>query len=113
LGSCRKKMKRVRFWDELFNPDELHLPKFCPNCGKELPPRQAFVRIPFWLDSDRKETKENPYRGIGYDIECPSCDWSGDIIPDDDLTKVHNIVLEERVLYKRKNRPWKIRKRIS
>lgn len=94
-----------KFWDKVFHGDEIHPPLHCPNCGAELPKTQEH-RMPFWVDSAREETHEKPFRGIGYDTYCPKCDWSGDIIPDSDRNKVHNIGKDGKVYEGIDGRDW-------
>lgn len=64
----------------------LHYPHFCPNCGHHLNSVQ-----PYWEDSSRPETIDNPFKGMGYDCYCRTCHWSGSIIPDADREVVDNI----------------------
>lgn len=90
MGSFRgdkTKKKIEKFWDKVFKPDGLHPPEYCPNCGAKL--TRDF--IPFWNDSSRRETPQDPYKEIGYDTYCSNCDWSGDIIPDADRNVIHNV----------------------
>lgn len=54
-------------------------PIFCPNCGKK-----RLDAVEYWIYSDWPETPEKPYHGIGYDVYCKSCEWSGNIEPDED-----------------------------
>lgn len=101
----KRKKKIKKFWEKIFNPDDFHPPKYCPECGSKIP-QTTWHRASFWADSSRKETYENPFRGIGYDVYCPSCDWSGDIIPDEDGDKIHNIGKDGKVYEDSQGRDW-------
>lgn len=48
-------------------------PKFCPDCGAALTGETAVVGI-----------IEDRSRDGGYDCYCASCEWSGDIWPDNE-----------------------------
>lgn len=104
MGSVKGfKIQKPSFWKKLFETDDIHVPKYCPNCGKQLQEKE--VRVVFWADSSRKETPKDPYKGLGYDTYCPNCEWSGDIIPDEDRNIVHNIDKNGKC-YTRKGKDW-------
>lgn len=48
-------------------------PKHCPNCGAAHVSAVAFER-----------TYPNVRGETGYDCYCAQCEWSGDIMPDDE-----------------------------
>lgn len=49
-------------------------PNHCPNCGKALPEGNQYA-MP--IISEGSHASDG-----GYDVYCPSCRWSGDIMPD-------------------------------
>lgn len=108
MGSIRKarpKKSITKFWNKIFNPDEFHVPKFCPECGSSLP-KATWNKVAYWNDSSRKETYEEPFREIGYDVYCENCGWSGDIVPDTDRNVVHNIGKDGKVYQDSLGREW-------
>jgi len=58
---------------------EKHPPKRCPNCGEFHLHLQEY-----WVQSPRSPEDSRPLKGIGYDVHCKACGWSGHISPDSD-----------------------------
>lgn len=100
-----KDREKRKLFNKVFHGEDLHPPNYCPNCGETLPQTEIH-RMPFWVDSGRRETPKNPFKGIGYDSFCPNCSWSGDIIPDDDRDVVHNIDEKGKYYLDEKGRDW-------
>ncbi len=55
-----------------------HPPKFCPECGKVLFGKNAWIE--YWLHF----SKNRGYEGIGYDTYCEHCKNGFHIEPDSD-----------------------------
>ena len=62
-------------------PFVTHPPKICPNCGATIAVEDVDE---YWSHSDWTETPERPYYGVGYEVNCKKCGWSGRIEPDED-----------------------------
>lgn len=96
------KLKEDEEWEDTAL---MHFPHYCPNCGNSMSKPQ-----PYWADSSRESTPENPFKGTGYDCYCPYCHWSGEIIPDVDRRIVER--RQETLPYSEVFRSKEIKKKI-
>lgn len=66
-------------------------PKFCPNCGKNFN-QDSLVKsfTGLTLHHNKKDEITVPVKGWG--IECFNCDWSGEILPDDEQTIFNKLI---------------------